>query len=86
MRPSIKWQGRLTPEMRAQLPREIDHYLGIAVNGREAYQQEALLAYVRTLDKARHAVGGLMQPLPFAGLAACACCKRETGWNRDWRN
>ncbi len=64
-----KWQGRLTPEMRAQLPREIDHYLGIAVNGREAYQQEALRAYVRTLDKARHAVGGLMQPLPFAGLA-----------------
>ena len=63
------WQGKLTPDMRARLPREIDHYLSIAVNGRDERQVDTLLAYVRNLDKTRHAVGGLMQPLPFAGLA-----------------
>ncbi len=62
------WQGKLTPELRAQLPKEIDHILGIAVAGRDERQTAMLFAFVRNLDKIRHAVGGLTQP-PLAGLA-----------------
>ncbi len=57
----IAWQGKLTPEMRALLPREIDHLLSIAENGRDEQQRDTLVAFVRNLDKTRHAVGGLMQ-------------------------
>jgi hypothetical protein len=57
----IAWQGKLTPEMRAKLPREIDHLLTIAENGRDEQQRDTLVAFVRNLDKTRHAVGGLMQ-------------------------
>jgi Protein of unknown function (DUF1553)/Protein of unknown function (DUF1549) len=60
------WQGKLTPEMRAQLPREIDHILGIAVAGRDERQTAMLFAFVRDLDKLRHAVGGLTNPLAAA--------------------
>lgn len=63
------WQGKLTPEMRSHLPREIDHLLSIAINGRDEQQKDTLLAYVRDLDKSRHVVGGLAAPTAFAELA-----------------
>jgi mono/diheme cytochrome c family protein len=63
------WQGKLTAEMRANLPKEIDHILTIAINGRDEHQQETVLAFVRNLDKTRHALGGIGSPIPFASLA-----------------
>jgi mono/diheme cytochrome c family protein len=65
----LAWQGKLTPEMRADLPMEIDHIVGIAPNGRDEKQQDTILTYVRNLEKTRHAVGGLLQTIPFASLA-----------------
>ena len=62
------WSGKLNPAMRAELPREIDHLLNIAVNGRDEEQRDQLVAYVRTLDKSRHVAGGLAQS-PFTALA-----------------
>src|SRR5262245_3323406 len=63
----IAWQDKLTPEMRAKLPKEIDHLLTIAENGRDEQQRDTLVAFVRNLDKTRHAVGGLMQS-PYSSL------------------
>ena len=63
------WQGKLTPEMRAGLPKEIDHIVGIAVNGRDEHQRETILTYVRNLEKTRHAIGGITERLPFSALA-----------------
>lgn len=60
------WQGKLTPELRAQLPKEIDHIFGIAVAGRDERQKDLVLAFVRNQDKIRHAIGGLPGPLAAA--------------------
>lgn len=64
----LAWQGRLTAELRATLPRDIHHLLDIAENGRDEQQKARLLSFLRQLDKTRHLVGGLMQP-PLLALA-----------------
>jgi hypothetical protein len=57
----LAWQGKLSTEMRAALPQDINDLLDIAENGRDAAQKARLLEFLRNLDKTRHAVGGLMQ-------------------------
>jgi hypothetical protein len=64
-----RWERKLSPEERLQLPRAIQAILEIPENGRTAKQKQTLTAAFRKLDLARHAVGGLANPLPFPGLA-----------------
>jgi hypothetical protein len=64
----LAWQGKLTAEIRASLPKDIQHLLDIAENGRDTAQKARLLSFLRQIDKTRHVVGGLMQPL-WIGVA-----------------
>ncbi len=60
------WEKKLTPEERAALPEEVRTVLAIAENGRSGKQKAVLEAVVRRADETRHAVGGFVDPLPFA--------------------
>jgi hypothetical protein len=61
-----KWEGGLTPEERALLPRKIQTILAIAPNGRTPAQDQAVLTAYRRFDETRHLVGGLGNPLLMA--------------------
>jgi hypothetical protein len=62
-----RWEGGLSDEARASVPKPIQTILAIAVNGRNARQTQTLKDYVRRTDKVRHAVGALAGP--FAAVA-----------------
>jgi hypothetical protein len=64
-----RWEKRLSPEERQKLPSAIQVILEVPENGRVLKQQQALTAYYRRLDLARHGVGGLANPLPFLTIA-----------------
>ena len=51
------------------MPVEIRKLIAIAENGRTPEEMRTLMTYFRTLDMAKHAVGGLGNPLAFVGAA-----------------
>ena len=61
-----KWEGSLSPEARGKLPKNIQHILAIAVNGRNARQDLELLTAFRNIDQTRHVIGSLAPLSPFA--------------------
>jgi hypothetical protein len=61
-----KWEGSLTPQARAMLPRHIQHILTIAVNGRTPRQEQLLRQAYRNIEKTRHVVAGLAGPFSLA--------------------
>ncbi len=63
-----KWEGSLTLEAKALLPKKIQTILAIAPNGRNARQEQELLTAFRNIDLTRHVVGGLGNPLPFLAV------------------
>lgn len=65
----MAWEGKLDPELRATLSKEIQHILTIAVAGRSPAQTAAITAAYRKFDQARHLAGGVGNPLPFLGAA-----------------
>jgi hypothetical protein len=65
----LRWEGSLSQQDRAKLPPEIRKILAIAENGRTPDEARTVMTYFRTLDMARHLVGGLGNPLPFASAA-----------------
>jgi mono/diheme cytochrome c family protein len=64
-----KWEGSLTPETRSMLPAKLQAILAIAPNGRNARQEQAVIAAYRNFEQLRHAVGGLGQPLNYLAAA-----------------
>jgi mono/diheme cytochrome c family protein len=64
-----KWEGSLTPPSRAMLPTKLQAILAIASNGRNARQEQAVIAAYRNVEQVRHAVGGLGQPLNYLASA-----------------
>ncbi len=64
-----KWEGSLTKEARATLPKRIQTILAIAPNGRNARQEQEVLTAFRNIDQTRHVLGGLGNPLPFLAAA-----------------
>jgi mono/diheme cytochrome c family protein len=64
-----QWEGELTREAKAELPKEIQTILAIAPNGRNAKQEATLQAAFRKIDQTRHVVGGLADPTPFLSAA-----------------
>ncbi len=67
-----KWEGSLTPEVRSTLPAKLQAILAIAPNGRNARQEQAVIAAYRNAEQVRHAVGGLGQPLNYLASAHVA--------------
>jgi hypothetical protein len=63
------WEGRLSPASRAMLPKEVQHILTIAPNGRSPAQEAAVLRAYRRSDEVRHVVGGLGGPLHYLAAA-----------------
>jgi mono/diheme cytochrome c family protein len=57
-----KWEGGLSVEARASLPKAIQSILAIAPNGRNPRQEQALLDAYRNIDQTRHVIGGLPGP------------------------
>lgn len=74
-----QWDKRLTPELRQRLPEAIRKIAEIPENGRTPPQKQLFTAYYRRLDFARHALGGLANPLPFlsAGHALVAVFRSD---------
>jgi mono/diheme cytochrome c family protein len=70
-----RWEKSLSPEARLKLPKNIQAILDIPENGRVPKQKQTLTAYYRQLDLARHAVGGLADPLPFLSAAHAATAR-----------
>jgi hypothetical protein len=64
-----QWEHSLPAPARFRLPGNIQDILALADNSREPEQQEALLAFCRKLELARHALGGLGDPLGFLTAA-----------------
>lgn len=64
-----KWEGGLTPEARAMLPAKLQAILAIAPNGRNARQEQAVIAAYRQVEYVRHAVGGFGQSFPYLAAA-----------------
>jgi hypothetical protein len=64
-----EWEGHLNAEAREKLPAAIQKILAIAPNGRNARQEQALMAYFRQIDQVRQALGGLANPLPLVTAA-----------------
>ena len=71
-RSSGHWEGKLSAADRATLPDEIQNILAIAAQ-RPKPQAEADPAsgLSPSVDQTRHVVGGLGDPLPFAGAGSC---------------
>ncbi len=67
-----KWEGGLTPEVRSTLPAKLQAILAIAPNGRNARQEQAVIAAYRNAEQVRHVVGGLGQPLNYLASAHVA--------------
>jgi mono/diheme cytochrome c family protein len=65
----LKWENGLPKDVRANLPPEIRKLIAIAENGRTPEEMRTLMTYFRTLDMAKHAVGGLANPNPFISAA-----------------
>jgi mono/diheme cytochrome c family protein len=63
------WEGSLSPQARAMLPANVQAILNIAVNGRNAEQERAVVAAYRNAEQVRHVVGGLASPLPLLPAA-----------------
>jgi mono/diheme cytochrome c family protein len=57
-----KWEGSLTPEAKAMLPKKIQDILAIAVNGRTPAQANALLAAFRNYDQVPHVTAAVGDP------------------------
>jgi hypothetical protein len=74
-----QWEKRLTPEMRLKLPAALQAILQVPENGRTAKQKETLTAAYRKLDFARHAVGGVGDPLPYLPIAQRQLALFRTG-------
>ena len=75
------WEGSLTPEDKAHLPEKVRTVLAIAVNGRNAKQDQLVLDAYRNADKTRHVVAALggADPLTCAALSAGAERARRPG-------
>ncbi len=63
------WEGSLTPQSRAMLPKKLQAILAIAPNGRSFRQEQAVVTAYRNFEQVRHAVGGLGQPLNYLAAA-----------------
>ncbi len=63
------WEGSLTPTSRAMLPKDVQHILSIAPNGRSPAQEAAVLRAYRRFDEVRHVVGGMGNPLNYLAAA-----------------
>ena len=70
------WEGSLTPEDKAQLPEKVRTILAIAVNGRDAKQQQMVLDAYRKADQTRHVVAALGGIDPLTAPAAPAGARR----------
>ena len=68
------WEGSLTPDDKAHLPEKVRTVLAIAVNGRDAKQQQMVLDAYRKADQTRHVVAALggIDPLTVAAALADA--------------
>ena len=64
-----KWEGSLTKEDGATLPKRLQAILAIAPNGRSAKQEQEVLTAFRNIDQTRHVIGGLAHPLPLVSAA-----------------
>jgi hypothetical protein len=66
---TMAWEGKLDAGQRALLSPDLQHILTIAYSGRSPQQNAAVDAAYRRFDQARHLVGGMANPLPFAAAA-----------------
>jgi Protein of unknown function (DUF1553)/Protein of unknown function (DUF1549)/Planctomycete cytochrome C len=64
-----KWEGGLSPDAKSKLPKKIQTILAIAVNGRNAHQEQEVLTAFRNIDQTRNVVGGLANPLALVPAA-----------------
>jgi hypothetical protein len=78
-----RWEQRLTPADRRRLPPAIQAILDIPENGRIESQKQTLTAYYRQLDLARHVVGGLGNPLPFAAAGHAVAARFRTSVQKE---
>ncbi len=78
-----QWAGLLKEEDRAALPKEIQHLLSIAVNGRSRKQAQTLLDYYRTLDQSRHVVGALGDTFGFMALTHVKALRLRTNLAKE---
>ena len=66
---SLVVDGLKQTASRAMLPKEVQHILTIAPNGRSPAQEAAVLRAYRRFDEVRHVVGGMGIPLNFLAAA-----------------
>ncbi len=78
-----KWEGSLTTEDRKQLPEKVRTVLAIAVNGRDAKQQQLVLDAYRKADQCKHVVAvaagldPLTAPLHLQALEARTVLEKQ---------
>ncbi len=72
-----KWEGALSPEARAALPKTVQAILAIAINGRNPRQEQALLDAYRNQEKVRHALGALEGPFHAATHVHALSVRRD---------
>jgi mono/diheme cytochrome c family protein len=60
------WEGSLTAEDKARLPEKVRTVLAIAVNGRDAKQQQLVLDAYRNADQTKHVIAALGGADPLA--------------------
>jgi hypothetical protein len=77
------WEKNLSHGEQAKLPAEIRAILYLPVYQRSAAQKKKLKEVYRNADRARHAVGGLGNPLPFASLAHVKLARTRTALEKD---
>jgi hypothetical protein len=66
------WEGKLTAEDKAQLPEKVRAVLAIAINGRDAKQQQLVLDAYRKADQIKHVAAALGDANPLAAPAHLA--------------
>jgi mono/diheme cytochrome c family protein len=60
------WEGKLTAEDKAHLSKKVRDILAVAINGRDAKQQQLVLDAYRKADQTRHVVAALGDGNPLA--------------------
>src|SRR5207253_1299269 len=77
------WEKNLSHEAQAKLSQEIRAILYLPVYQRSVAQKKKLKETYRNADRARHAIGGLGSPVPFAALAHVRLAQARTGLEKD---